>query len=250
MCTRLYNTFAPAGRDQDATGTPGCGAMLTVAEDFGVVTVVESDNATAWRRNVNRAVRRLVFVRPDVIVIDDIMELDTPETGVQSWNSLAPWEIVDGRSCVTRIDGTGAKITGIAGSPFSLSSREDSVHNTGDGEVPAFRAAFTIEASRYHRLFTVVEILPHGAQKSSSSVRVIDRELPIVEIAVGREVLQVAAGRNQGADLSGCTTDGELLVTLLHDGAVALAGAFGAHTLRTPFGYRSGDGFLACDNRP
>jgi len=105
MSTKLYNTFAPAARDQDATGTPGRGARLAVAGDLGTIAVVESDNATAWSHNVTRAARRILFFRPGIIVVQDAVQLDHPEIGVQSWNSLSDWRVAEVHTCVTQVGG-------------------------------------------------------------------------------------------------------------------------------------------------
>ena len=132
MSTRFYNTFAPAQRDQDATGTAGCGAELSVAEDYQALAIVESDNATAWSSNVRHAVRRALFVRPGVLIVQDVVQLDTPETGVQSWNSLTEWQLEDTRTCVTRVGKTGVRLKVFSRPPCGSQRRLSTAMRSGN----------------------------------------------------------------------------------------------------------------------
>jgi hypothetical protein len=196
MSTRLYNTFAPGERDQDATGTPGRGARLIKAEDQGAVVLVESDNATAWKQNVKRAVRRALFIRPNVVIVQDVVELEDPETGVQSWNSLHPWRVEGNASATSRAGEAAVRVMCVGTPAAELAAGEASVHHTRspEGEVPVYRAAFTAPAARRHRLLTVIEAIPPEGAGEPASVKVLGNAQPLIEIRQGNSLVRVAGG--------------------------------------------------------
>lgn len=209
MSTKLFNTFAPGGRDQDATGTPGRGARLIKADDRGAVVLVESDNATAWKQNVKRAVRRVLFIRPNVLVVQDMVELESPETGVQSWNSLHPWDIAGGLRATSRAGAAAVRLTCFGGNGVALAAGEDSVHRSPTGEVPVYRAAFTSRPARRHRLLTVIEAIPPAGAGEPASVKVLDNAQPLIEVRQGSSLVRVAGGEVAPSRMWGHKTDDE-----------------------------------------
>jgi hypothetical protein len=248
MQTKLYNTFAPSGRNQDASGTRGRGAELLVAEDLGPVAIVESDNATAWRSGVKRAVRRLLFVRPNVLIIHDDAEFTEPEPGVQSWNSFQPWRLIDDHTCESRIGKAVVRSTAITSQPLHLASVQDSVSREesidGPIEVPVYRAAFTTDSSQSHDLLTVVEAMrADEAERPTVDVRETDH---LIEARSAGQVIQIVSARDKptAGPLAGFASDGRLLFIIRENDKVTHAGTFGASWLQAPDGRTKGQGFL------
>ncbi len=238
MSTRFYNTFAPSGRDQDATGTPGRGAVLKAAEDLGAISIIESDNATSWNHNIKRAVRRVIFIRPSVIVVDDILELDEAETGVLSWNGFAEWEseteYSDMPTAVLRIGRTGARISAASDQNLSMSVGEASVHNENGVEWPMYRAAWTTSEDIRLRVISLIEVInPDGSSPEISfnggdgaDIEVSDQDLRIC----------ICSKSVEREPLLKCSTDGELLVVVQKGNGLTRVVAFGAGYLETPIG--------------
>ena len=249
MRTRLYNTFAPSGRNQDASGTAGRGARLTVAEDLGPLAVVESDSTTAWQSGVRRAVRRLVFVRPAMLLVQDEAEFTEPETGVQSWNSLRPWQQVGERACGGRVGEVTLRLVALAPRTLQLTTGQDSVSRErgpdGASEVPVYRAAVTTPPSRAHRLLTLIEAIGPG-KRSSVVVTRLDKD-SVIEVRSPSRVVQLLPARDGAATvgpLEGFESDGSLLFVVREDDKVTQAGTCGARWLQTRGGRIAGHGFL------
>lgn len=249
MQTKLYNTFAPSGRDQDASGTRGRGAKLLVAEDLGTVAVVESDNATAWRSGVRRAVRRLIFVRPSVMIVHDDAEFTDAEPGVQSWNSFQPWRRLEDRTCESQIGKASIRLTAVLPEKLSLTVGQDSVSREhgpkGSIELPVYRAALMTEGSRSHGVLTVIEAVgPDSAKRPIVRIRKTDG---LIEVHSEDRVVHVVAPRDKlttADSLHGFMTDGRLLFVVRHGNKVTHAGAFGATFLKGPDASITGKGFL------
>ena len=253
MSTKLNNTFAPGGRDQDATGTPGRGAKLLVAEDLGPVAAAASDNATAWRTGVKKALRRVVFIRPYVLIVEDMGEFVKAETGVQSWNCLSPWRIVDRQTVQTTLGSVTVRLTCLTPDRVMLTAGEESLHRDSKTEkvMPAYRAAFTHAPGKTHRLITLIEAIPPTGRGTRARVNVLDAPRALVEVRHGGLVARVAAsGRTTPADaLWGCTSDGELMFAVREKGKLATAGTFAASRFETPEGRVTGKGFLSFPHR-
>ena len=245
--TAAYNTLTPAGRSQDE-GRAGAGARLLLAADAGVFAAAESDAASAWERGVEQALRRLLLIRPDLLIVDDTAVFGDEEPAVLSWHSLTPWR-VDGRSCAARTAaGASVRVTTFAGDwikGFELSAAQDAVHRTDGGEhVPAWRAAFTTPAGRRHRLLSVVQTAPPGAGLPPPPSRLDTLELALeVTTAAGRTVR--VAGGDGGMEAWGCATDGALLAAILDaGGTAAVAAALGGTRLATAAGRAEGSGLM------
>ena len=248
MQTKLYNTFAPSGRNQNASGSRGRGAKLIIAEDLGPVAVVESDNATAWRSGVQRCVRRLLFIRPNVVIIHDDAEFTTPEPGVQSWNSFQPWEHINDSTCESRVGRAAVRLTAVASQPTRLTSGQDSVSREGslDGpvEVPVYRAAFTTDSAARHNVLTTIEAIgPDKPERWVVRVRETDQ---MIEVHSAGRVVQILTAHEKPTvgPLAGFASDGGLIFTVRVEGEITHAGTFGANWLQTPEGRIKGKGFL------
>ncbi len=246
--TAAYNTLTPAGRSQDE-GRAGAGARLLLAADAGAFAAAESDAASAWKRGVEQALRRLLLIRPDLLIVDDTAVFTAEEPAVLSWHSLTPWR-VDGRSCKAgRADGAAVRVTTFAvgdqDDGCTLSAAEDAVHRREGGEhVPAYRAELSTPADRRHRLLSVVQTTPPGREPASPP-RLIDGPVLIVEVtnAAGRPV-RVACGGGAVA-MWGWDTDGALLAAVQGAGdTAAAAAALGGTWLTTPSGRVQGEGLL------
>lgn len=250
--TKLNNTFSPGERNQDARGTPGCGGRLSVAEDLGAVVVAQSDCATAWQRNVRRNLRRVVFIRPCVVLVEDTMELEREETGVQSWNSLAPWVIENPFCCASVSGDAGVRMRCLTPRGVTHEVAEDSVHaDPQSGEVmPAYRATFTSEAAVSHRLLTFIEAIPSAHSEESALANIAERGHDVVEIQRPDLTVRVMPVREDlPSELTwGCRTDGELMVLVRGGDQICCIGAFNATWIAAEHGVIRGDGFVFDNN--
>ena len=249
MQTKLYNTFAPSGRNQNASGTRGQGARLLVAKDLGFLAVVESDNATAWRSGVSRAVRRMLFIRPSVMIVHDDAEFTQAEPGVQSWNSFQPWQRIDDRTCQSHVDKAAVRLRAVLPRQLSLTTGPDSVSRERGIEVPVHRAALTTDSSQSHNLLTLIESFGSD-QSGRPGVRILETD-PIIEVRSAGRVVQVAvaADKPHAGPLDGFSSDGRLLFIVREGDKVTHAGTCGATWLQTPDGRTKGEGFLHWPDR-
>ena len=248
MRTKLYNTFAPSARNQNASGARGRGAKLLTAEDLGPVAVVQSDNATAWRSGVTRAVRSMLFLRPNVMVIHDDAKFEKAEPGVQSWNSFQPWEILDGRTCLTRSGRAAVRLTAVEPDQLELAAGEDSVSREqspkGTIEVPVYRAAFTSPADTSHQLLTIIEAIAPDGDEGQSVVNIA--KTGMIEIVQNDSTARIFPHPNNATARTafGFSTDGKLLLVVSRDGNPLAAGALNATWLQGPPGKIEGTGFV------
>ena len=253
--TAAYNTLTPAGRSQDE-GRAGAGARLLLAADAGTLAAAESDAASAWESGVEQALRRLLLIRPELLIVDDTAVFGAEEPAVLSWHSLTPWR-VDGRSCAARsAAGASVRVTTLArdrNEGYELSAAQDAVHRTDGGDhVPAWRAAFATPAGRRHRLLSVVQTAPPGAGLPPPPSRLDTPKFAVELTAAGGRTVRVACG-DAGMETWGCSTDGAMLAAILDAGsATAAAAALGGTWLATERGRVSGSGLLSiqADSRP
>ena len=246
MKTTLYNTFAPSGRDQDASGAKGRGAKLIGAEDLGPVCVIESDNASAWRRGVKRAVRRVLFFRPRVLVVCDDVELESAESGVQSWNGFSPWLRTGPKTYEAGAGAAKVRLTAVAPESVETTVGPASVSrehtDSGWGESPVFRAAFTTPEASTHHLVTMIEALAPDEQPRQ--VVRVRKAAGVVEIRDGETIATILLRDSDVATLLDCSTDGRLLFVVHRGGVLVTAGAFDATWIQTPEKRLTGAGFL------
>jgi hypothetical protein len=240
--TKAYNVFSPAERDQSPAA--GRGGMVQVAEDLGPVAVVQSDNATAWSSGVQRAVRRALMIRPNLMIVHDNALLTADETGVQSWNSFGPWKMEGENGCVSRVGKAAVRLHCVGPSRVKLTAGEDSVSDERDGVVPVYRAAFTSPPDRRHSLLTIIEAI--GPDKSERPVVRIRETDQMIEVHSAGRVVQILTAHDKPTvgPLAGFASDGALLFTVREEGQITHAGAFGANWLQTPAGRIEGKGFL------
>lgn len=251
--TRLNNTFSPGGRNQDASGTQGCGGQLAAAEDLGPVVVAQSDCATAWKRNVRKNLRRVVFIRPCVVLVEDTMELEREETAVQSWNSLAPW-VSEAPFCYKSVVGeAGVRVRCLTPEGATHDAAEESVHADPDtGEVvPAYRARFERQPAVNHRLLTLIEGIPPAHSAGPARADIVELEHGALEIRPPDFVVRVMPVTEQlPPELAwGCRTDGELMVIVQQAGHVYCVGAFDATWVASKDGVANGRGFVFTTSR-
>lgn len=242
--TTSYNTLAPGGRQQDAAGNPSRGARLALAEDLGPFAVVESDNATAWQERVRRGQRRLIFVRPNVLVVEDALGLTARETAVQSWNTLGDWNVLYDHACEANVGPAGVRVTCVLPSRVDLKVGDGGGHRVGRQVLPVKRAAFVTSDASNHRLVTVIEAIPPAAVGPAPSVRVIEGKSPVIEIIQGERVTRVATGPVDHDQIPGCRSDGSLTVMTRQGAAVLAAATFDAGMLEVAGRRSEGAGFI------
>jgi hypothetical protein len=241
--TAAYNTFAPSGRDQDASGTPGRGSKLTVAEDLGPIAVVEADNASAWKQGVDQARRRVLLIRPRTLIVEDTGSFTAPEPGIQSWNAFSPWQPV-GPHRFEMAHGQGkVRLTLLTPESSAASTSADYVHRIrSGGEVPVFRAEFADASARQHRMVTLVEAASAGGELTTS--RVVQRDPVVIEVRSGNEMIRVVSGTLKPGLLWDVETDGSLSFATQRNNATVSAGAFDARFIRAGRREVKGEGFL------
>ncbi|NQU41834.1 hypothetical protein HQ520_01015 [bacterium] len=250
--TAAYNTFTPGERPQQIQGKKGTGAKLLAAEDLGGFAFVESDAATAWDRGVKRAVRRVILIRPNTLVIHDSAQLDKPETGVQNWNSLGEWEIGPDGNLRTQVGDVRALVQRVYPPEVAVNAGPDYVHRllgsridregmeSPDREVPVYRGTFTNQAAKGHAMLTVVQAESPGVSTALNEVKILGNNTGL-EICVGGDsgnvvrVIHYPRQRSQD-DLLGCQTDGNLLVVQVAGGEMQAVVVFDARKLTLPNG--------------
>ncbi|MCX5661313.1 MAG: hypothetical protein NTW19_16650 [Planctomycetota bacterium] len=259
--TTAYNTLTPGGRQQDAAGNPSRGARLSIAEDLGAFAVVESENASAWVERVRRAQRRLIFVRPNVLVVEDSLGLTARETAVQSWNSLGEWNVLYDHACEASVGQAGVRVTCVLPARIELAVGEAGVHREGKQVLPVRRAAFSTVDASIHRIVTVIEAIPPASGEAASaaaggfswgsagpgtpaSVRVVEGKSPVIEITQGERVTRIATGPAENDQIPGCRSDGSVTVVTTQGAAVLAAAAFEASSLEVAGKRVEGLGFL------
>lgn len=265
--TAAYNTFTPGERSQvrphHRSGRPSLtphhqmeavnlGADLQLARDTGRTVVIASDAATAWETGVKKAMRRVIFIRPDIVIVDDDAVFDSPEAGVQSWNSLSPWVVSEGRA-ETRHEGAYATVTQLAADGLDLTAGEDSVHrDRSQGRiVPVYRATFRAPPATSHRFLTLIDSGRSGdaGNRNPSRVRVHPVDASVYAITRGKTEIRIALADGSGDALWGVESDGTLCFAIREAGVLVHAGAFDATTLRVDGEEQKGSGFLFFDRQ-
>ncbi|MCX5658742.1 MAG: hypothetical protein NTW19_03350, partial [Planctomycetota bacterium] len=242
--TAAYNTFAPGGRSQSEDPRGNRGAELRVARDLGPIAVAESDAASAWTQGVRLALRRVVLLRPWIMLVDDTAELDEEETGVQSWNTLGSWGRTGKRSYRVAVGGVEAELHSLLPSDVEMADAEDSVH---EGKRPVFRLAITSPKARTHRIATLVAVSAGDLKCGAPRINFYYSAGNMVKVVQGELLLKIVLtpAKASEKELRGCRTDGALFVSVLKRGKFDCACAFGATYLQTPKGRTEGAGFLS-----
>ncbi len=261
--TTAFNTFAPGGRNQEPvlakaslnqsllpgfkTTTPR-GADLLTATDLGHTVVLESDAATAWSHNVTQCQRRVLFLRPGVILIEDTALLETPETGVQTWNSLFPWE----KTGPSRAFITTAKsvlelqvITPLAQPVFT---KENSVHRIRKPAaiVPVHATTVTLPANTKHRVITL--LTHHPIEGSPPSIKIIgnDSTSPTsLQVQQDNITWTIYFSSQELIQIDGLQTDGSWGFITSESGNPSECGVFSATQLTWHDQEIQGNGFLS-----
>lgn len=233
-----YNTFTPGERDMDLNPSGAHGARLILAQDLGPAALAVSDAASAWNAGVRKALRRVILLRPDVLIVDDTAEFDADEPGLQSWNSLGEWKTLDNTSCEVQVGKAKARLTVITPQAVQIRLAEDSIHlerlsgaervHTGRiyRERAVHRAAFTSPAARQHRMLTIIQVFDAQAQEPASRITVVGKSPLIVEIAQGTQTARIADGQAAAKDLWGWKGDGEWLLAVRNSREIIATHAF------------------------
>lgn len=253
--TAAYNTLSPGGRNQDARGTPERGSVLRVAEDLTRTTVMEADNATAWKKGVGLALRRILFIRPHVFLIEDTLQLEAEETGVQSWNSLIPFGKTSRHMAKLKTDSGNVVISLLTPENTLMETREDSVHriikqSPDSGKVtqfvPVFQTVFTSPSSKKHTLLTAITLHPSAASPFEfPQISVAGINANLVEITQGNSVTRISrTSTHEDSYLWGVESDGSLAFATMENNEVIEAGAFKASFIKYKDKINRGKGFL------
>ncbi len=257
--TAAYNTFSPGGRNQDARGTLGRGSVLRAAQDLPHTTVMEADNATAWKEGVELARRRVLFIRPHVILIEDTLQLEGEETGVQSWNSLMPFEKTGTHTAKLSTDSGNVLISLLNPQTTLMETRKDSVHRnrkrsseTGNSTkiVPVFQTVFTSSPSKQHVQLTVISLHPSAATLHElPKIRVTGKNGRLIKIIQGDSVTRIVpTTAYHKSDLWGVETDGSFTFATMKNNELVEAGAFDANFIKFKDITNRGNGFLFLEN--
>ena len=212
-----------------------------------MLTVVAADNASAWKHNVKKAERRLLFIRPNLMLVEDLVNLEEPETGIQSWNSLGAWTILTTNSCRTSVGPVTADLRCLIPRNVSLTASEDSVHRspTTAEIVPAYRAAFETADSTHHHLFTLITIGSELNQQAGLQAERIQTDPLVLRIQNDQDTILITPqGTLAGAALPGVQTDGSLTALVLRNSTPTAAITVDATTLTINGHTTEGAGFI------
>ncbi len=247
--TAAYNTFTPGSRNQDINGTAGRGSDLHIAQNLAHTAVMEADNATAWTEWVELAQRRILFIRPHAILVEDTARLTKPETGVQSWNSLFPFQSNERRTTLLQTEKGKVEVTLLAPADAPMHIAEDSVHRDNSQEkdiiVPVYRTTYTTQPATNHRFLTLITLTPADGQMDAPTVRTEGENgefLEITQSGIVTRITRITA--NDKNDLWGVETDGSYAFATMENGRVVEAAAFNASFIKFKDKVSRGNGFL------
>lgn len=261
--TTAYNTFAPGGRSQEPVLAKASlnqslqptfkadvprGAKLLTTADLGRTVVIEADSASAWSENVEQCLRRVIFLRPGIVLIEDTALLATPETGVQTWNSLFPWKQTVADQATITTTKSVLELQVIAPTTQPVRIHENSVHRTRKPTtiVPVQAATVTVPANTRHRLITLLS--NHSIDEPAHSVELLgdDPEAPnglcVKQGEITWTIYLSAQGLAQVCDLE---TDGTWGFVTSESGQPIEVGVFSATHLTWDDHKIQGDGFLS-----
>ena len=261
--TTAYNTFAPGGRNQEVTlpritreqiHGPGSappsprGSELLAAADLGRTVVLVADTASAWTDNVEQCKRRVILLRPGVILIEDTALLATPETGVQIWNSLFPWQSTGSDQATITTTQTELKLQVITPAMPSVRLHENSVHRIKNplSIIPVHAASVTLPAAKQHRVITLITNHPLGATPPSIKHLGPDPAAPIgLQVRQGETIWTFYFAAAELAQTLDLQTDGTWGFITSVSGETTEVGVFSATHLAWQDQTTTGDGFLS-----
>jgi len=153
--SQAHNTVVPDDVSQTIqVGKPA--AQLLRAEEKGAFVVVESDAANAWPALGRRVLRRAFHLRPDTLVVEDVLSWKRPVVTHQYWQSHGEWrESKDGWA--TGVNGVELCLTvlptqdlTISAEPFSVDGDLRTVHrlNIQTRESPEARIVTVLRVRR------------------------------------------------------------------------------------------------------
>ncbi|MCC5833168.1 MAG: hypothetical protein JJU20_00400 [Opitutales bacterium] len=233
--TRAFNTFKPVGKTQDGLNENERGAEVKAVESLEYVDAIEIDNHTAWLEGVDKGIRRLLYIPPGVLLVEDDYRFTEPGEGFQIWNSLEAIEDHgDGRFGIRFASGEAMlevlnhELVNPVIAPNSV-HRSGAVSDDGDVALPVNSIRFESPSQENHRVLTLVtawagDERPKVTHVANGVIEVTGKDDVRVRIAYGNSMDRSA--------LLGVQSDGELSFVVHHDDEVVEAGAFGATLLR------------------
>ncbi|MCC5833169.1 MAG: hypothetical protein JJU20_00405 [Opitutales bacterium] len=233
--TRAFNTFKPKGRYQDGLHENERGAEVKAVESLRYVDAIEIDNHSAWLEGVDQGIRRLLYIEPGVLLVEDNYRFAEPGEGFQIWNSLdAIEDRGNGRYGIQFASGQAMlqllnpeSVNPII-APNSV-HRSGAVSDDGDGTLPVHSIRFETPSQKNHRVLTLISAWT--GDEHPELTQVTDG---VVEVA-GKDDVRVRIGYGGNVDSSalfGIQSDGQLTFVVHRGGEVIEAGAFGATYLR------------------
>ena len=198
---------------------------------------------------MNLALRRVLIIRPQVLIVEDIVHLTRPETGVQSWNSLFPFQREGKENAFINTEKGLLQISLLEPSEAPRHITEDSVHRDISQEpvriVPVHRTAFTAPPALNHRFLTVITLTPKDGKTDTPEIHTKDENAEFLVITQGDQITRIARHPDFRDRLSGVDSDGSTVFATYVSGTVVEAGAFNATFLRSGGDVIEGDGFLS-----
>lgn len=264
--TTAYNTFAPGGRNQEPVlakaslnqslqptfnaATPRGAELLTTA-DLGRTVVLEADATSAWSQNIEQCHRRVIFLRPGVVLVEDSSLLSTPETGVQTWNSLFAWETTATDQATIITEKSVLELQVITPSAQPVRVHKNSVHRNRIPAtiVPVHAATITLPANTEHRLITLLSTRSIDAPAPSIKLLGKDPTAPTGLCVQQGETTWTLYFSAQGlAQVRDLETDGTWGFVTTEAGNPIEIGVFSATLLKWRDQHISGNGFLSLGN--
>ncbi|MCC5833170.1 MAG: hypothetical protein JJU20_00410 [Opitutales bacterium] len=233
--TRAFNTFKPKGKYQDGLNENERGAEVLAVESLKYVDAIEIDNHSAWLEGVDQGIRRLLYIEPGVLLVEDNYRFAEPGEGFQIWNSLdAIEDRGNGRYGIQFASGQAMlqllnpeSVNPII-APNSV-HRSGAVSDDGDGTLPVHSIRFETPSQKTHRVLTLISVWT--GDERPELTQVTDG---VVEVA-GKDGVRIRIGYGDNVDHSasfGIKSDGQLTFVVHRGGEVIEAGAFGATYLR------------------
>ena len=211
--------------------------------------MLEADNATAWSDGVELARRRILFIRPHTILVEDTVRLAQAETGVQSWNSLFPFRRDGKDGSLLQAEKGILQISLLAPSDTPINIAEDSVHRDISQEpeqlFPVYRTTFTAPPAKSHQFLTIITLTPKDGITNSPELHTEGANAESLTITQGNQVTNIARDPIFRDLLPGVESDGSTVFATYIDGTAVETGAFDAIYLRSDTDAIEGEDFIS-----
>ncbi|MCC5833166.1 MAG: hypothetical protein JJU20_00390 [Opitutales bacterium] len=237
--SRDYNLFTPSGRNQDALLKEGRGAETLLARSVNGIDFIEMDFASAWLEGVQKGIRRMVYIRPNIILIDDQFQLSQQAGGIQHWNSRYPFQKLAEGSFKSTGESAAIKVSVLsAGESYETEYRRsdrdhiDRIRNEYRQLISSLAPVYELDVqtpeSLEHRIQTL--ITGQGDKERMPEIRQVDQGIVELKGNDGRRVFILLNGKDSAGKF-GLQTDGNLALVIHREGRPESAYAFNASYL-------------------